>query len=76
MENYEWVLQFDGGCSKRAGTGGYVLWSKNGSLAGGEYKYYGTTRSTNNEAEAQALVDALRFASIATKGTPEPSVLV
>ena len=57
------MLQFDGGCSKKHGAGGYLVWDRDQKCLGGAFKYYGSARPTNNKAEAQALVDAMLFAT-------------
>ena len=57
-----WKMHYDGGCRKKAGSGDFVLWGKGNEWRGGEYKYYGSKRPTNNESEAQAMVDGVKFA--------------
>ena len=54
-----YVMHYDGGCSKKKGSGGFVVWEPGGKCLGGQYKYYGDTRPTCNQAEAQALLDGL-----------------
>ena len=43
-----YVLHYDGGCSKKKGTGGYIAHDGHGKCLGGEFKYYGDNRPTNN----------------------------
>lgn len=43
-----YILHYDGGCTQKKGTGGYIAWKPNGSCLGGEYKYYGSNRPTCN----------------------------
>lgn len=43
-----YIMHFDGGCSKKKGSGGFVVWSPEGKCIGGAYKYYGDKRPTCN----------------------------
>lgn len=45
-------MHYDGGCTKKKGTGGYIAWKPDGTCLGGQYKYYGSTKPTCNQAEA------------------------
>ena len=54
------MVYYDGGCSAKLGTGGYIGW-RNNACIGGEYKYYGSLCNTNNQAECKALIDALNW---------------
>ena len=56
-----YILHYDGGCSIKKGTGGYIAWGPDGNCIGGEYKYYGDARPTNNQSKAQSLHDGLKW---------------
>lgn len=43
-----YVLHYDGGCSKKRGTGGFIVHDPHGACIGGEYRYYGSNKPTNN----------------------------
>lgn len=55
------VAHFDGGCRHKLGAGGYLAWDANGECLGGRCAFYGTLASTNNIAEARAMVDLLAW---------------
>jgi hypothetical protein len=56
-----YVLHYDGGCTKKLGTGGFVVQDPEGRYIGGQFKFYGDQKPTNNQAEAQALLDGLSW---------------
>jgi hypothetical protein len=41
-------MHYDGGCSKKQGTGGFIVWNDKHECIGGGYKYYGSNKNTNN----------------------------
>lgn len=46
----KYTIEFDGGCRKKLGSGGYII--KEGKvLKAAAFLYYGANRSTNNKAE-------------------------
>ena len=52
---------FDRGCKSQKGSGGVVLFDKLRECIGGRGLWFGAAANTNNVAEAQALVEALRY---------------
>ena len=56
---YAYSIFFDRGCLRYLGSGGYVVFAPYGECTGGQGRWYGDRAVTNNEAEAQAIADAL-----------------
>ena len=54
-------VYFDGRCVQKQGAGGYVAFAPDGKLLGGMALYFGSQARSNNEAEAEALLCALRW---------------
>lgn len=58
IQEAKYTIEFDGGCRKKLGSGGYVV-REGETLRAAVFVYYGTSRPTNNKAEMQAAVDAM-----------------
>lgn len=43
------------------GGGGFILWDEMDRFQIAKYEYYGPENKTNNESEAQAMVDGLHY---------------
>ncbi len=54
-----WILNFDGGCRKGMGSGGWILCGPDGRCHAGGGWYYGREGPTNNVAEAQTMARAV-----------------
>ncbi len=54
-------MQFDGGTIKKLGVGGYLVWGPDGDLKIAQALWFGKERTTNNECELGALLEALKW---------------
>jgi ribonuclease HI len=56
-----YILQFDGGTIRKLGVGGYLVWGPDGGLKTAQALWFGEERTTNNECELGALLEALKW---------------
>ena len=68
-------VYFDGRCVKKLGAGGFIAFAPDGELLGGKALYYGQKASSNNEAEAEALLSALKWVEEAAWNASEVVVM-
>jgi hypothetical protein len=59
-----YILQFDGGTTKELGVGGYLVWNPGGLLIAAQAIWFGEARTTNNECELGALLEALTWVKL------------
>jgi hypothetical protein len=52
---------FDGGAAKKLGTGGFIVFGRDGMCLKAQASFYGETLGTNNRAEAKALEELMEW---------------